>query len=258
MKRKGHKRKNSHLVIVTSDAVDAGVKNFRIRPWMLQTIILILCVIIGALIGYFVYEKDIWEAELEQVVRRDKAIDGLEQEKAELEGQIAELNNQIAELNNQIAGLNDQISDKNEDIRILSNTVDQKVQSEAELKQRLEELSVPSKFPLNSGASMDTPPEGELICVFKVQSGALVVATANGTVISVNDDPVYGHNVWVDHGNGYVTIYRNKGEVKVEQGKTVTQGTTLMLITDSDSRLGYQIMKDGEYVDPMGMLNISG
>lgn len=251
MKRKGHKRKNSHLVIVTSDAVDAGVRNFRIRPWMLQTIIFILCVIIGALIGYFVYEKDIWEAELEQAVRQDKAIDGLEQEKAELEGQIADLNSQIAELN-------DQISEKNEDIRILSNTVDQKVQSEAELMQRLEEQSVPSKFPLNSGASMDTAPEGELICVFKVQSGALVVATANGTVISVNDDPVYGHNVWVDHGNGYVTIYRNQGEVKVEQGKTVTQGTTLMLITDSDSKLGYQIMKDGEYVDPMGMLNISG
>ncbi len=251
MKRKGHKRKNSHLVIVTSDAVDAGMKNFRIRPWMLQTIIFILCVIIGALIGYFVYEKDIWEAELEQAVRQDKAIDGLEQEKAELEGQIADLKDQIAELN-------EQISEKDEDIRILSNTVDQKVQSETELMQRLEEQSVPSKFPLNSGASMDTPPEGELICVFKVQSGALVVATANGTVISVNDDPVYGHNVWVDHGNGYVTIYRNQGEVKVEQGKTVTQGTTLMLITDSDSKLGYQIMKDGEYVDPMGMLNISG
>lgn len=64
--------------------------------------------------------------------------------------------------------------------------------------------------------------------------------------------------MWVDHGNGYVTIYRNQGEVKVEQGKTVTQGTTLMLITDSDSKLGYQIMKDGEYVDPMEMLNISG
>lgn len=31
-----------------------------------------------------------------------------------------------------------------------------------------------------------------------------------------------------------------------------------MLITDSDSKLGYQIMKDGEYVDPMEMLNISG
>ncbi|MCI9278891.1 hypothetical protein D7X48_00495 [bacterium D16-50] len=251
MERKRHKRKNNHVVIVTSDAANAGVRQFRIRPWILQTIILILCVIIGALIGYFVYEKDIWEAELNHAASRNEAIDALEQEKAGLEGQIETLNGQIDDLNTQIAELN-------EDIKILSNTVDQKVQAEEELAGKLEQQFLPSKFPLNSGASMDTPPEGEMICVFNVQSGALVVATANGTVISVNDDPVYGHNVWVDHGNGYVTIYRNQGEVKVEQGKTVTQGTTLMLITDSDSKLGYQIMKDGEYVDPMEMLNISG
>lgn len=251
MGRKGHKRKNNHVVIVTSDAANAGMRQFRIRPWILQTIILILCVIIGALIGYFVYEKDIWEAEFDQTARQNEVIDALQQEKAELEGQIAELNGQIGELNAQITELN-------EDIRILSNTVDQKVQAETELTKTLEQQSLPTKFPLNSGASMDAPPEGELSCVFNVQSGALVVATANGTVISVNDDPVYGHNVWVDHGNGYVTIYRNQGEVKVEQGKTVTQGTTLILITDSNSKLGYQIMKDGEYVDPMEMLNISG
>lgn len=251
MKRKGHKRKNSHLVIVTSDATDGGVRNFRIRPWILQMIILILCVFIGALIGYFIYEKDIWQAELEQTAKRNEVIGVLEEEKAKLQGEIEELNGQIE-------GLNEQIDDLNEDIKLLSNTVDQKVESERQLLERLEQQSLPSKFPLNSGASMDASPEGEQICVFNAQSGALVVATANGTVISVNDDPVYGHNVWVDHGNGYVTIYRNKGEVKVEQGKTVTQGTTLILITDSNSKLGYQIMKDGEYIDPMGMLNISG
>ena len=49
-----------------------------------------------------------------------------------------------------------------------------------------------------------------------------------------------------------------KWEVNVEQGTSVTHCTTLMLITDADSKLGYQIMKDGEYVDPMEMLNISG
>ena len=251
MKRKKHKRQSNHLVIVTSDATNAGVKHFRIRPWILQTIIFILCIIIGALIGYFVYEKDIWDAEFQQMSRQDETISGLEQEKAELEGQIDSLNGQIKDLNEQIADLNN-------NIKILSDTVAQKVQSEADLTEQLEQQYIPIRFPLNSGATMEAAPEGELICVFNAQEGTLVVATANGTVMAVNDDPVYGHNVWVDHGNGYVTIYRNQGEVKVEQGKTVTQGTTLMLITDSDSKLGYQMMKDGEYVDPMEMLNISG
>ena len=46
--------------------------------------------------------------------------------------------------------------------------------------------------------------------------------------------------------------------MKVKQGETVTQGTTLFLITDNSSKLGYQMMKDGAYVNPMDMLNISG
>ena len=57
---------------------------------------------------------------------------------------------------------------------------------------------------------------------------------------------------------GYTTIYRNQGSVKVKQGEAVTQGTTLFLITDDSSKLGYQMMKDGVYVNPMDMLDISG
>ena len=47
MGRNRHKRKNSHVVIVTSDAADAGMRQFRIRPWILQAIILALCIVIG-------------------------------------------------------------------------------------------------------------------------------------------------------------------------------------------------------------------
>ena len=128
------------------------------------------------------------------------------------------------------------------------------------LSEQLEKQTMPTEFPLTGKASMEETAEenGNPICIFTASKGSMVVAAASGSVIVVNEDPEYGNNVWVDHGNGYVTIYRNQGEVKVEQGKTVTQGTTLMLITDSDSKLGYQIMKDGEYVDPMEMLNISG
>ena len=81
---------------------------------------------------------------------------------------------------------------------------------------------------------------------------------ANGTVLAVNDDGMFGHNVWIDHGNGYVTIYRNSGDVKVKQGESVTKGTTLFIIKDAQSKLGYQIMQDGEYRNPMEILAISG
>lgn len=244
MGHKRHKRKNSHVVIVTSDAADAKMKQFRIRPWILQVIIIILCIIIGALIGYFSYEKDIWAAKLMETTEQNDVINALEEEKKALEAQIV--------------GLNEEIAGLNEKVQILSETVSQKVQTESALSEQLEKEYLPTRLPVSERATMEEMPEGDLICVFTAASNSMVVATASGTVTAVNEDPEYGNNVWIDHGNGYTTIYRNQGEVKVKQGETVTQGTTLFLITDESSKLGYQMMKDGEYVNPMDMLNISG
>ncbi|MCR2049822.1 peptidoglycan DD-metalloendopeptidase family protein [Acetatifactor muris] len=244
MGRNRHKRKNSHVVIVTSDAADGRMKQFRIRPWILQVIIIILCVIIGALIGYFSYKKDIWTAKLQQTTEQNEVIAVLEQEKADLEAQIA--------------GLNEEIAGLNEKIQILSETVSQKVQTETALSEQLEKEYLPTRLPLSERATMEDMAEGELMCVFAAAPNSMVVATASGTVTAVNEDAEYGNNVWIEHGNGYTTIYRNQGEVKVKVGETVTQGTTLFLITEESSKLGYQMMKDGEYVNPMDMLNISG
>ncbi len=251
MKRIKHKRKNSKVLIVTSDAVDARVKQYKIRPYLLKVATLLVCLLVGALIGYFIFEKDIWTESMEQTASQKEAIKAIEQEKAELEGRITELNEEIAGLNNEIAGLNEQVM-------ILSKTVAQKNQSENELRQEIEKQSLPTEFPLTGAASVEEFAEGEPICVFTAAVGSMVVATAKGTVIVVNDDPEYGHNVWVDHGNGYVTVYKNQGEVRVKQGETVSAGTTLFLVEAGNNKLGYQMMKDGVYINPMEMLAISG
>ena len=85
-----------------------------------------------------------------------------------------------------------------------------------------------------------------------------MVATAKGTVIAVNDDLEYGHNVWVDHGNGYITIYRSKHTALVSQGDAVVRGTTLFLIEEAKEKFGYQIVKEGEYVNPLDFMAING
>lgn len=246
MGRKRHKRKNNHVVIVTSDATDSKMRQFRIRPWILQTVVIFQCVIIGALIGFFLYEKDAWAEELVQAEEENETIAALEQENAQLEEKIA--------------GLNGEIDALNEEIRILSDTVTQKAQTESELAEQLEKQTMPTEFPLTGKTSMEetTDASGNPICVFTASEGSMVVAAANGSVIVVNEDPEYGNNVWVDHGNGYTTIYRVGGEVKVRQGETVTQGETLFVVTGNDSKLGYQIMRDNVYIDPMEVLAISG
>ena len=244
MQRKKHKRKMNHVVIVTSDAVDANVKQFRIRPWVLQLIILLLCVIIGVLIGVLVYEGQIWEAVSRSNTEKQETILALQEECQTLVDEKKALESQIAELN--------------EEIQILSNTVNEKVQTENELKAQLEQQSLPTDFPLNGSASMEEITSGDPMCVFTASVGITVVATANGTVTAVNDDGEYGHNVWVDHGNGYVTVYRNQGDPTVKEGDSVVQGTTLFMIGEDNTKLGYQMLKDGVYISPMDMLAING
>lgn len=241
MARKRHKRKNSHVVLVTSDAVDAKLKQFRIRPWILQTIIVVFCILCGTAVGYLYYETG---DRLQQTTRSASEIQELEAQNQELTARNAELELQLAA--------------QTEKIQILSDTVNQKVQSETELAEQLERQTTPSEFPLTGSATMEEITEGNPMCVFTAATGTMAVATANGTVIAVNDDTEYGHNVWVDHGNGYITIYRNKGDAMVKQGETVKQGATLFLIGEDNDKLGYQMMRDNEYIDPMEMLAISG
>jgi len=241
---KKHKRKTNHVVIVTSDAVDANVKQFRIKSWLLRIIIGVLCVIIGALIGCLIYEEQLWEAANQRSNELRNAMNVLEDEKLVLQEEKEALMLEIENLNDQIV--------------ILSDTVNQKVQNETELKAALEGQYLPTEFPLTGSASMQEVTEGNPMCVFTASSGIMVVSTAAGTITAVNDDSEYGHNVWVDHGNGYITIYRNKGEAIVKPGDAIVQGTTLFLIGEENTMLGYQMMKDGVYISPMEMLAISG
>ncbi|MCM1541618.1 MAG: peptidoglycan DD-metalloendopeptidase family protein [Blautia sp.] len=241
MGRKGHKRKRNHVVLVTSDAVDVKLKQFRIRPWVVWTLTVIFCVFFGTAIGYLYYETG---DTLQQTTRSDAEVEQLTAQNQELTVRNAELETQLAA--------------QNERIQILSDTVNQKVESETALLAQLEGLTTPSEFPLTGLATMEEATEGDPMCIFTASSGAMVIATANGTVIAVNDDAEYGHNVWVDHGNGYITIYRSQGDVMVKQGGTVKQGATLFLIGDDDSKLGYQMMRDNEYIDPMELLTIKG
>ena len=94
--------------------------------------------------------------------------------------------------------------------------------------------------------------------IFEASAGTLVVAAAKGMVSAVNADAEYGFNVWIDHGNGYVTVYRNAGEPVVEAGNSVVQGSTIFIIGEENTKLGYQMLHDGSYIKPTDMLAISG
>lgn len=70
MKRRKHKRRLNHVLILTSDAADANVKQFRVRAWIVEVVVLLLCVLVGGVIGYFVYEGQLWEKPVDGAMNR--------------------------------------------------------------------------------------------------------------------------------------------------------------------------------------------
>ena len=109
-----------------------------------------------------------------------------------------------------------------------------------------------------TAAESDEETTGNPITIFTASSGSNIVASGSGTVTSITADSKYGNCITIDHGNGYVSIYRNSGDVLVPEGKEVAQGDILIVVSDDNTTLGYQIQLDGEYIDPETMIEISG
>ncbi len=102
----------------------------------------------------------------------------------------------------------------------------------------------PAKFTLPLGAPVRPLPEGKSFGANRVfngkpaphhhtgsdyatPAGSPVLAAADGTVVIAEDQFFAGNAVFIDHGNGLVTMYFHLSQIKVEVGQEVTKGYTL-------------------------------
>ena len=124
------------------------------------------------------------------------------------------------------------------------------------------------------------PTEGEIICEYakdnliysetlkewvthtaidiKADKTSVIKSSAEGVVKSIVNDPRYGLTVIIEHDDGYETVYSNlltaefvvEGE-ELEQGQTIgTAGNTASFESEMDCHLHFELLKDGEYLDP--------
>lgn len=124
------------------------------------------------------------------------------------------------------------------------------------------------------------PTEGEIICEFakdnliysetlkewithtaidiKADKTSVIKSAADGIVRSIVNDPRYGLTVIIEHDDGYETVYSNlltaefvvEGE-EVKQGQTIgTVGNTAAFESEMECHLHFELLKNGEYVDP--------
>ncbi len=258
------KRKITYTVMIVSDAPAASHRKIHVRTGALAVVGFVLFV---ALICYAVYTtitmfgaKDRSGRQIEQIV-------------------------QLKEANEQLLAENETLGNK---VSSLEENLNQRQAQEHELLAAHEETYIPKGFPMSGAAQIreeTVQTEGEeedgnaddgdeedgqdeaieltanedwKEVIFVAAPNTKVVATAPGIVKETRAAEGEISYVIIDHGNGYVTTYRNQGTPIVEEGSEVVKGVALFLVGEDNTETGYSIRKDDSYIDPMEMIEIKG
>lgn len=236
MEQQSKRRKRYALLLVT-EKDDGTMKQHTISSALVEVTIAVLFVIAVAVICKFIYDG---------ITLKDA--------RQEIVSQIILINN-LTDENEALSVENSTLSNK---VTVLSEAVSMKVATEDAISQELVENAIPKGFPLSGSATMKEAEEGDPMLIFTSVQGVNVVTSGTGTVVSVSADEEYGNRIIIDHGNGYQSIYRNGGTALVKNGEELGKGYILFSIGEENQELGYQVMKDDEYIDPMLVVDING
>ncbi len=264
MKRRRRKIQKHYTITVTSDYAADKTKSYRSRfnIFRVTTVTTVLTVLMAvALTAYEFYALDKVETNLSMlksaVSEQETVIKELGREKAELTSENEVLNGMvartIAEKEREAAEYAKKHLPTGFPVTGATIMVDISVMDEPG-----EEL--PGYFNYDVGDKYDTGAkkavEENPIIVFEMSAASDAVATADGKVIAINDDEVFNKSVLVDHGNGYVSIYRNQSEPKVMVGDEVVKGAIIFVGGIDNVYLGYQMKYRNAYIDPMQIMAI--
>ena len=256
MKLKTRKSKKSYTVLIISDSARNQRKEFHINAGLAGTVMLGSFLLLVGVVCYVVYS----------VITLS---DSLERFRLQAD-QIVKLQEEIEQLEAEAEGLKAEKEEMAEQINNLNDTVDQHAQVQQALAAEEEEAHIPRGFPLSGTAQLKTEEtadddeegmrahEDRKEVIFAASEGINVIASGTGTVLSVDVDVDYGNVVSIDHGNGYISIYRNNGTPVVKAGNEITRGAILYVVGEDNAELGYSISKDDTYIEPMEMIEING
>mgnify|MGYP001944739337 CR=1 FL=1 len=88
-----------------------------------------------------------------------------------------------------------------------------------------------------------------------------VKAALSGKVVEVDQDPLLGNVVKLEHDEGVSTYYASLDEIMIEEGSNVAQGQTIgtagtnTLGEDNGVHVHFQVRKDGTPVNPENFIN---
>lgn len=230
-------RKYKYTLMLFMDSKEGNVRQLQIDPVVVETLaaVLVVSLIVLAVICRF----------------RGEELAALRETGADQAAQIQTLEAK----NGELTVREEELAQK---VTVLSDAINRMVEEEEKKAEKEAKARMPIGFPMTSSASVEQVDGEELMVKLTGTEPGSIVAAGNGVVDSITSDSSYLHCVRIDHGNGYTSIYRNDGEVMVREGVEIVRGSILYVIGEDNTQLGYQILYEDKYVDPMELLNIDG
>lgn len=230
------KRRKFALLLVTEHK-DGTMKQHTISSALIEIVLGVLFLAMVAVICKIVYDGIAIKEAREEIVEQIVTINNLTDENEALSVENSTLSSKVA---------------------VLSETVSKKAATEDAISQETVENALPKGFPLSGSAAVQEADGDEPMLIFSAAQGVNVITSGTGTVISVDADETYGTKIIIDHGNGYQSVYRNSGTALVRNGEELGKGYILFSIEEDNEKLGYQIVKDDVFIDPLQVIDING
>lgn len=231
------KRKSKFALLLVTEKEDGTIKRHTISSTVVEITAAILFLIVVVIVCRFIYTAITIKDARKQIVDQIVTINNLTDENEALSVENATLTSKVT---------------------VLSETVSKKAATEDAISQETVENALPKGFPLSGSATMKEVQDGDPMLVFTAASGVNIITSGTGVVVSIDADEQYGNKIVVDHGNGYSSVYRNAGTPLVKTGEELGKGYILFTVGEDNQELGYQIMQNDAYIDPMTIIDING
>ena len=279
-KPKKHRHKRHYTFMIISGDSDGSSGGFHLGHVTTQVLAFTIFGIFLALVCFLVHSGITVSSLKKYSIQQDLKIAELDDENKALTQANSELQNEVTQLS-----------------QALNQKVEAEAQTAAEAEQQSIPTQLPITGTAAMIASFDDPASSEIaieglidgdgnavatetdgdnggeenveatavdtsafdpILILTTEEGSTITAAGSGTVTTVAGDVKYGNSVTIDHGNGYISIYRNAGESLVHEGDTVLKGATLFVVGSDNTKLGFQLKKDGAFINPEDLIEING
>ena len=248
MSEKRHKRKNGYTVMIISDSAEKNQKKFHFNTGVFWAVAFVLLL---AVVCYAEYTLILSHGATERSETYVEQISILQMENEQLKAEKEALEKEVANLNQNLSQKEALVQRKEESLQAAE-----------------QEKNMPKGVPMSGAAQIKEAggennagmqPVGEQKeVIFIAAVSTNVIAAGGGSVLDVTQAEDGSVSIRIDHGNGYVSIYRNAGTPKVAAGSPVEQGAVLFEVGQENTEIGYSISRDGEYLDPMEIIEIKG